>query len=127
MVADRNELYGTVEYWNERYSTEESFDWFKDYSQIRELLVELIPNKDSRILMLGCGNSTLSGDMYNDGFTNITNIDVRLLIHLVCISGPLRPAFHLKYSAVVIENMKKKHVDKTMECKDTLGSCSTFG
>lgn len=86
MVADRNELYGTVEYWNERYSTEESFDWFKDYSQIRELLVELIPNKDSRILMLGCGNSTLSGDMYNDGFTNITNIDVRLLIHLVCIS-----------------------------------------
>lgn len=77
MVADRNELYGTVEYWNERYQNEESFDWFKDYSQIKDLLTELIPNKEWRILMLGCGNSTLSADMYNDGFINVTNIDVR--------------------------------------------------
>ena len=29
--------------------------------------------------MLGCGNSTLSSDMYVDGYTNIVNIDVRCI------------------------------------------------
>lgn len=52
------------------------FDWFKKYSDISQHLAPLIPNKDARILMLGCGNSTLSRDMYDDGYHNILNIDV---------------------------------------------------
>lgn len=58
------------------------FDWFKKYSDIREHLAPLIPNKDARILMLGCGNSTLSRDMYDDGYHNILNIDVNLAFHV---------------------------------------------
>jgi len=38
--------------------------------------------------MLGCGNSTLSQDMYDDGYRNIVNVD---------------------YSAVLIEQMRKRH------------------
>ena len=37
--------------------------------------------------MLGCGNSMLSEDMYNDGYRNIVNID---------------------FSSIVINNMKRK-------------------
>ena len=33
--------------------------------------------------MLGCGNSTLSEDMYLDGFEDITNVDVRSVVHEV--------------------------------------------
>ncbi|KAF8310068.1 S-adenosyl-L-methionine-dependent methyltransferase [Clavulina sp. PMI_390] len=97
MVADHNELYGNVEYWNDRYREEgdsASFDWFKEYHQISDIINEIIPNKNSRILMLGCGNSTLSADMYADGFDSIVNID---------------------YSSVVIDSMKRRHSDKTME------------
>jgi len=94
MVAERNELYGSVDYWNERYREEDEFDWFKDYTQIRDLIAELIPNKDARILMLGCGNSSLSESMYNDGFQNIMNID---------------------YSSVVIEAMRTRHSNKSMQ------------
>jgi 2-polyprenyl-3-methyl-5-hydroxy-6-metoxy-1,4-benzoquinol methylase len=69
---------------NARYAKEDShstFDWFKNYEQIRDLLTELIPEKDkSRILMLGCGNSSLSEDMYADGFKEIVNIDVRAFV-----------------------------------------------
>ena len=43
--------------------TEEYFDWFKSYADVADLLRELIPNKQSRILMLGCGNSRLSEDV----------------------------------------------------------------
>jgi len=38
--------------------------------------------------VLGCGNSSLAVDLYNDGFKNIVNID---------------------YSSVVISNMQRRH------------------
>jgi hypothetical protein len=40
------------------------FDWFKSYGDLAELLHELIPEMKSRILMLGCGNSKLSEDVW---------------------------------------------------------------
>jgi len=52
-----------------------TFDWFKSYQDIAHLFRPVLPEKNARILMLGCGNSTLSEDMYDDGYKNITNID----------------------------------------------------
>ncbi|KAJ7117447.1 hypothetical protein C8R44DRAFT_879008 [Mycena epipterygia] len=51
-----NALYSQKDYWE----SGGAFDWHKSYSDIEPLLRELIPRKDARILMLGCGNSTLS-------------------------------------------------------------------
>ncbi|KAK3814152.1 MAG: S-adenosyl-L-methionine-dependent methyltransferase [Benniella sp.] len=92
-VPDDPTAYRRREYWEERYSQEESFDWFKTYADLKPLLNEHIKSKDARILMLGCGNSTLSEDMYDDGYHNIVNID---------------------FSKTVIENMAEK-------CKDRVG------
>ncbi|KAN0088629.1 S-adenosyl-L-methionine-dependent methyltransferase [Tylopilus felleus] len=50
----------------------------------------LIPDKTARILMLGCGNSKFSEDMWEDGYKNIVNVD---------------------YSAVVIEQMRARHAE----------------
>ena len=58
-----------------------SFDWFKSYSDIAHIVREAIPDKASRILMLGCGNSKLSEEMYDDGYHNIVNVDVRVQLH----------------------------------------------
>lgn len=33
-------------------------------------------SKDDHILMVGCGNSKLSEQMYEAGYKNITNIDI---------------------------------------------------
>ncbi|KAF8159568.1 S-adenosyl-L-methionine-dependent methyltransferase [Crassisporium funariophilum] len=81
----KNEHYGTKEYWE---GDDSSFDWFKSYSDLADLLHDLIPNKSSRILMLGCGNSRLSEDMWEDGYRNIVNTD---------------------YSAILIEQMRSRH------------------
>jgi len=79
-----------------------TFDWFKSYEDVAHLLRPLLPDKTARILILGCGNSTLSEDvcclfllyvsflstpfsehsrtnaqMYDDGYKNIVNTDVR--------------------------------------------------
>lgn len=74
----RNEEFQTREYWDKRYAAElpeEDYDWFKTYEDLKPILNELIPKKDCKILMLGCGNSTLSIDMAKDGYNHITNLD----------------------------------------------------
>jgi hypothetical protein len=42
--------------------SEKSYDWLLTYADLEGVLRELVP-RDSRILMVGCGNSTLSPDM----------------------------------------------------------------
>ena len=46
-----------------REGGEETFDWFKTYADLADLIHEVIPDRASRILMLGCGNSRLSEDV----------------------------------------------------------------
>jgi len=46
-----------------RQDDQSDFDWFKSYKDLAGLLYALVPDKQSRILMLGCGNSKLSEDV----------------------------------------------------------------
>ncbi|KAM0747785.1 S-adenosyl-L-methionine-dependent methyltransferase [Meredithblackwellia eburnea MCA 4105] len=88
LLPQGNSAYAAKEYWNDRYTKEADgamFDWFKTYVEIKPYFDRYIPSitgKRSRILMLGCGNSTLSKDLYDDGYHHITNIDYSE----VCIS-----------------------------------------
>ncbi|XP_028416552.1 EEF1A lysine methyltransferase 4-like [Dendronephthya gigantea] len=86
-LPDSSETYMLKEYWNKRFAVEDNFEWCKSYCDFRHLTIQHV-RKCDRILMLGCGNSRLSEEMYNDGYTNIVNID---------------------YSPVVIEKMRQKH------------------
>uniref|UniRef100_A0A803LP06 EEF1A lysine methyltransferase 4 n=1 Tax=Chenopodium quinoa TaxID=63459 RepID=A0A803LP06_CHEQI len=62
-------------YWNDRFAKEEHYEWLKDYSHFRHLILENIqPN--SSVLELGCGNSQLSDEMYKNGIKNITCTDL---------------------------------------------------
>ncbi|KAH9990920.1 hypothetical protein BJV77DRAFT_1010217, partial [Russula vinacea] len=76
-LPTRNEDYGTREYWDQRYTQEAqvTFDWFKSYEDVAHLIRPVLLDKTARILMLGCGNSTLAEDMYDDGYKNIVNVD----------------------------------------------------
>jgi hypothetical protein len=56
------------------------FDWLEDYSSLRSLIIELLPNKEIRILVIGCGNAPLSEDMYDDGYELIHNIDISTVV-----------------------------------------------
>ena len=65
------------EYWDERYLKEKNrnFEWLDSYSSLKSLMNTLLTTKNGKILMLGCGNSKLSEEMYLDGYKNISNID----------------------------------------------------
>ncbi|KAK9476542.1 S-adenosyl-L-methionine-dependent methyltransferase [Lipomyces japonicus] len=71
----------TKEYWDSRYQKEDdqnTFDWFKTFADLEPFLRQHIPFKDGhklKIVMLGCGNSTLSKDLYDAGLKHIANVD----------------------------------------------------
>ncbi|XP_031137106.1 EEF1A lysine methyltransferase 4 [Sander lucioperca] len=81
-LPDDNSRYKDVDYWDERYKTEQSYDWLGRFSKFQHLLEKHVQKEDS-ILILGCGNSSMSGDMYSAGYHSITNIDYSS----VCISA----------------------------------------
>ncbi len=74
MNALDSDMYKRQSYWNERYAEEESYDWFCDISAFKHLFCRDVKAGD-RILVLGSGNSTLSGKLYQHGYTHIDNID----------------------------------------------------
>ena len=84
--------YGDPEYWENRYREQEgrTFDWLEDWTSLKEI-VERLVSKDASVLILGCGNSEFSEQMYSEGYERISNIDI---------------------STVVIEQMAMRNSDK---------------
>mmetsp|Transcript_113955 Transcript_113955/g.317341 ORF Transcript_113955/g.317341 Transcript_113955/m.317341 type:complete len:212 (-) Transcript_113955:245-880(-) len=72
--------YGKAEYWEERYTRDpEPFDWYQRWAGLKDTLLEYVTPQNT-ILMLGAGNSRLSEEMYEEGFHNITNIDISMVV-----------------------------------------------
>jgi len=90
--------YADARYWLARYqeTSNETFDWYLRYEELKEILRPLL-FPDMQILVLGCGTSTLSEDLYADGFVNIMNVD-RV--------EPLIGALENKFAERGIETMK---------------------
>ena len=76
--------YGKVDYWNKRYTTKDhvtlkilqEYDWYVDAKDAKELVVSYLAGKlESKILIVGCGISLLTRELYNDGFKNVIAVD----------------------------------------------------
>ncbi|KAK9326191.1 S-adenosyl-L-methionine-dependent methyltransferase [Lipomyces orientalis] len=71
----------TKEYWDNRYQKDDdatTFDWFKTFADLeaffrKHILWDQCANL--KVVMLGCGNSTLSKDLYDAGLRHIANVD----------------------------------------------------
>lgn len=84
---DSNTKFKRKDYWDDRFQKEEEYDWLAKFSDIYSTLQPYIKPSD-KILVLGCGNSTFSEDLYDAGYHNIVNID---------------------FSDTVIDNMERKY------------------
>jgi SAM-dependent methyltransferase len=82
-----NHVFKLQSYWEERFAEEDSYEWLGAWKSVRSVILPHL-KPESRILIVGCGNSSFSADIYDEGYVNITNID---------------------FSGVVIEKMKSLH------------------
>ena len=77
LIPAHASAYRTKEYWDWRYATEgpdATYEWFVCCARLRPCLAAHL-HAESRILVIGCGNSGLSEDLYADGYRSIHNID----------------------------------------------------
>jgi spermidine synthase len=55
--------------------------WSAMFNSLEALTGE---RKAKRILIIGCGNSSFTEELYNEGYTNITNIDISAVVISQC-------------------------------------------
>lgn len=53
--------------------------FWQRYSGLKDTVSQYI-RKDDKILMAGCGNSRLTEEMFDEGYSTITNIDVSSVV-----------------------------------------------
>ena len=89
--------YGDASYWDDRYTQQKhtTFDWLESWNDVKEITEKHAINglydedclpigpelatklKDNlKLCNIGCGNSVMSEDMYDDGYKNIWNMDI---------------------------------------------------
>jgi SAM-dependent methyltransferase len=88
--AGSNKEYGESEYWDDRFAQEPSYEWLLTFKEVATQITPFFKSSD-KILVVGCGNSDFSADLYDAGFTNVVNVD---------------------FSSIVIENMREKNQDR---------------
>ena len=88
-LRKKSHEYSSKSYWEGRYGLfSKRMDWYTNYAQLNrdfnidDLIKKKYPSNTykKRILEMGCGNSTLSYDLYNSGFKNITAIDFSTVV-----------------------------------------------
>ena len=68
--------YGDPKYWDQRYAKEnETFEWLETYESLAQLIKGFVKKQD-RIINIGCGNSTIQEEMYDDGYEKIESVDI---------------------------------------------------
>ena len=74
--------YGLEGSWDKRYSKElAAFDWLFSWGDLSHLICELIPDHESKILLVGCGNAPFSPDMFTDGgYHGMINTDISKVV-----------------------------------------------
>lgn len=83
MSAQKQDELSHPQYWNERYTNQDGHEWFKDYSSLAPFLDKYLHSnteKDSRILHLGSGDSTVPMELANRGYRNQICVDFSSVI-----------------------------------------------
>ncbi|CAM9416155.1 unnamed protein product, partial [Choristocarpus tenellus] len=75
LLPRHHEEFRSKEYWNTFFEQRtEAFEWYGEYSDLRHLMHLTIRPSD-RILVIGCGNSNFSAELYDDGYEDVENVD----------------------------------------------------
>lgn len=71
--------YGTVEFWNEWYLESDHvdpYDWLVEWEDVKRAVERYLDyDHDARILVVGCGNSPFSSELFAMGYRNLVNVD----------------------------------------------------
>ncbi|XP_026160350.1 eEF1A lysine and N-terminal methyltransferase [Mastacembelus armatus] len=88
------EEFSSAEYWERFFKKrgEKAFEWYGDYNKLCGVLHKYIKVQD-KVLVVGCGNSELSEQLYDVGYKHLTNIDISetVVTHMTQRNAERRP------------------------------------
>eukprot|EP00058_Branchiostoma_floridae_P014709 XP_002600197.1 hypothetical protein BRAFLDRAFT_204501 [Branchiostoma floridae] len=89
--------FSSADYWDRFFKKrgEKAFEWYGEYPELCGVLHKYIKPQE-QALVVGCGNSRLSEDLYDVGYRGLTNVDI---------------------SEVVVRQMTERNVEKRAEMK----------
>ncbi|CAM6028268.1 unnamed protein product [Sphagnum balticum] len=97
--------YGDDTYWNDRYTANPIvFDWYQKYEGVKAFINMYIP-KATRVLVIGCGNSTMSEEMVHDGYIEVVNIDISSVV-LEFMVAKYKGVKEMAFSRMDVREMK---------------------
>ncbi|XP_068921683.1 eEF1A lysine and N-terminal methyltransferase isoform X1 [Petaurus breviceps papuanus] len=77
LLPKSSKEFGSVDYWEKFFQQrgKKAFEWYGSYLDLCGVLHKYIKAKD-KMLVVGCGNSELSEQLYDVGYQDIVNIDI---------------------------------------------------
>ena len=101
-------------YWEHFFSKRSTpFEWYGQYTDLCHVIHKYV-KPASKTLVVGCGNSQLSEDMYDAGITDITNIDISEVVikKMTARNFEKRP----KMTFVQMDMLEMSFHDTTFDC-----------
>ncbi|KAM6165622.1 eEF1A lysine and N-terminal methyltransferase isoform 2-T2 [Erethizon dorsatum] len=92
LLPKSSKEFGSVDYWEKFFQQrgKQAFEWYGTYLELCGVLHKYIKPRE-KVLVIGCGNSELSEQLYDVGYQDIVNIDI---------------------SEVVIKQMRERNVSR---------------
>ncbi|XP_028666551.1 eEF1A lysine and N-terminal methyltransferase [Erpetoichthys calabaricus] len=77
LLPRSSEEFSSAEYWEKFFTRrgDRAFEWYGEYAELSVVLHKYLRAQD-KVLVVGCGNSELSEQLYDAGCTHLTNIDI---------------------------------------------------
>uniref|UniRef100_E9PYK1 eEF1A lysine and N-terminal methyltransferase n=1 Tax=Mus musculus TaxID=10090 RepID=E9PYK1_MOUSE len=77
LLPKSSKEFGSADYWEKFFQQrgKTAFEWYGTYLELCEVLHKYIKPKE-KVLVIGCGNSELSEQLYDVGYQDIVNIDI---------------------------------------------------
>ena len=95
LLPSHHDQFRTKEYWETFFRERggEKFEWYGSYKNELDANILRKIQPSHAILVVGCGNSELSAELYDDGFKQITNVDFSPLViqEMIQKHGVARP------------------------------------
>uniref|UniRef100_A0A8C4MRA0 eEF1A lysine and N-terminal methyltransferase n=1 Tax=Equus asinus asinus TaxID=83772 RepID=A0A8C4MRA0_EQUAS len=77
LLPKSSKEFGSVDYWEKFFQQrgKKAFEWYGTYLELCGVLHKYMKPRE-KVLVIGCGNSELSEQLYDVGYEDIVNIDI---------------------------------------------------